>query len=62
MLKHSLISLHPELLLSLNPRRHSASSMEGCTGNSHRVLGVSLPPAPTAVQVITKGLPRGAGE
>lgn len=38
MLKHSLTSLHPKLLLPSNPCSHTAFSMEECTGTSCRVL------------------------
>lgn len=62
MLRHSFTYLQPKLLLPSNPCRRTASSMEGCTGTSHRVPGMPLPPAPTAAQVTAKGLPRRAGE
>lgn len=62
MLRHSFTYLHPKLLLPSNPCRRTASSMEGCTGTSHRVPGMPLPPAPTAAWVTAKGLPRRAGE
>lgn len=62
MLGHSLTFLHPKLLLPLNALRHTASSMEGCTGTSRRVLGMPLPPLPTAGWVTAEGLPRQVGE
>lgn len=61
ILRHSLTSLHPELMLPLNPCGHTACSVEGCTGTSHRMLGMPLPPAPTAAWVTTEGLENGRG-
>lgn len=62
MLRHSLTFLYPKLLLPSNPRRHTASSMDRCTGTSHRVLGMPLPPAPTAAWITAEVLPRQTGE